>query len=147
MSKIIPAGYRIVVTSWENDADNYNTGIIEGLTRPEAKFVAEFVMLFSSQNDHRNRGIGNMYEPTDAELAKAEAKVKAVVERHKATIQASEVLQYFLNEGEFNDCGWHEFAYDLNLAGGEFYTRVMDDFTVEFYPEPLEVQDVTAEFQ
>ena len=144
---IIKAGYRVSVKTWENDADNYNNGLVEGLTKDEAKFVVDFIKLFSSQNDHRNRGIGNMYDPDKDERLSAEEKVKAVVDSHKDMLVASEALAAFIYEGEFNDDGWRDFAYNMTLAGGEFYTRVMDSYKVEFIPQDVELQDVTEEFK
>lgn len=143
---IIKKGFRVTVTSWENDADNYNSGELQGLSHPEAAFIVDFVKLFSSQNDHTNRGIGNMYCPDSGEMAEAEARVMAVVQKHRATIEGSETFKYFLYEGEFNEDGWRDYAYDLTLSGGEFYTRVMDSFTVEFIAQDIVLEDVTQEF-
>ena|SRR5438874_7441054 len=144
---IIKKGFRVTVSTWENDADNYNSGSMEGLSRPEAAFLVDFVKLFSSQNNHRNRGIGNMYCPNEREMEEAQARVKEVVERHRTAVEGSEHFEYFLHEGQFNEDGWHDYAYDLTLAGGDFYTRVMESFTVEFVPADVVLEDVTAEFE
>jgi NADH:ubiquinone oxidoreductase subunit B-like Fe-S oxidoreductase len=146
---VIKKGYRVTVKTWENDADNYNSGAVEGLSRPEAAFLVEFVKLFSSKNDHRNRGIGNMYEPRQSEIVAAEARIKEVVEKHKATIEDSEMMkEYFLAEdGSVDEGGWHEYAYEMTLTGGEFYTRVMESFKVEFIPQDIVLEDVTKEFK
>lgn len=138
---VIKAGYRLTVQTWENDADNYNSGAVEGMTRDEAVFIADFVKLFASRHCHTSRGIGNMYEPDSAERDRATERVKEVVERHLVTIQASDKFTHFLNGG------WHDCAYDLTLAGGEFWTRVLDSFRVEYIPEDVHLQDVTKEFE
>ena len=51
MSKtvLIPAGYRVEVTSWENDGDNYNTKSISGIKSESAvKFIVEICKLHKS---------------------------------------------------------------------------------------------------
>lgn len=54
----IKAGYQVTVTSWENDGDNYNTKIVQGLTQHEAKFMVRVLGLFGHKgefgNDHSN---------------------------------------------------------------------------------------------
>lgn len=146
---IIKKGFRVTVKTWENDADNYNSGELQGLSRPEAAFLVDFVKLFSSQNNHKNRGIGNMYEPSSKEIAEAQVRVKEVVERHRAAVEGNaDMKQYFFNDdGEVHKYGWHEYAYELSLTGGEFWTRVMDSFTVEFIPADVVLEDVTKEFE
>ena len=75
---IFPKGYRLTVTTWENDADNYNTKTIEGLTFLETKFYVGFCKLFGSSCN--NEGIGNMYDPNDAEIEKFKTVVKGHIE-------------------------------------------------------------------
>ena len=41
METIIPAGYRVTVDSWENDADVHRTIVKKGLDRDMAKFHEE----------------------------------------------------------------------------------------------------------
>lgn len=57
MSKetIIPAGYRLSVTSWANDADNYKNEMVEGLTLDEVKFRVDFIKLFTSKNNRNDK--------------------------------------------------------------------------------------------
>ena len=145
---IIKKGYRVTVKTWENDADNYKSGSIEGLSHQEAAFLVDFVKLFSSQNDRRNRGIGNMYDPSEAEREKAFERVKKVVEKHRTAVENNEeIKQYFFDEDVyFFEDVWAEYAYELTLSGGVFYTRVMDSYKVEFIPQDIVLEDVTGEF-
>jgi hypothetical protein len=146
---IIKKGFRVTVETWENDADNYNSGSVEGLSRQEAAFLVDFVKLFRSKNNHHSRGIGNMYDPNDSEIEKAFERVKEVVEKHRNTVEDSEeIKQYFFDdEGDVCEDGWVEYADELTLSGGEFYTRVMDSYKVEFIPEDIVLDDVTREFE
>lgn len=55
----IEQGYMVVVTSWENDADNYKTETLSGLNRSEAKFYFEACNLMRSI--YRGGKYGNQY--------------------------------------------------------------------------------------
>lgn len=141
MSKFttIPKGYRITVTTWENDGDNYKTKSVEGYTLEEAKFLIDFSKLFASKNCHNGIGIGNIYDDMDADLACEQ--VAEVVAKHPVTTTSEKFVDYFSSED-----GWHEFGYDLGLTGEEFYTRVLDGYKVEHIPEEIKIQDVTDQF-
>lgn len=134
MDNIIKAGYRITVTSWENDADNYNTKILEGLTLEDAKFTVDFIKLFTSQNSRPNPGIGNMYEPSEGEIEKANQAVADVFNKHEWPTN-------------FNFEDWTYIAYELGLSCGEFFTRAMESFVVEYIPEDIVIKNVTGEFE
>lgn len=59
---MLKAGYNVVVTSWENDADNYGTQVVHVAGLADAKFLKEFALLFTSRNSHKQpRGFGNVY--------------------------------------------------------------------------------------
>jgi hypothetical protein len=58
MSIYLKEGFTVVVVSWENDADNYKTKMMSGLTQEQAIAVYNFCQLFSSKHGH-NRGLGN----------------------------------------------------------------------------------------
>lgn len=46
-------GYVVSVTSWENDADNYITKSIGGLTLEQANAIAEFAKFFTSRSNNK----------------------------------------------------------------------------------------------
>ena len=131
--RLLTQGYRITVTSWENDADNYNTKIISGLSLEDAKFTVDFIKLFKSQNDIP-AGIGNMYDPNPIEISEAHQAVAEVFNKHEWPAHFT-----------FED--WHDVAYDLGLSRGEFFTRVMESFVVEYIPEDIVIKNVTGEFE
>lgn len=66
----IKSGYRIVVTSWENDGDNYKDVITDGLTETDLNFLLQIAANFSSritlQNGYESNGTktGNTYYDT-----------------------------------------------------------------------------------
>ena len=139
---IIPAGYRITVDSWENDGDNSRTKTIEGLSEQDAKFAVDFALLFGSRNG-KDEGFGNLYEPSDKEMNKVGEAIKEVVAKHSPLPKdLSEVFE----DADSDVFCMLEYAYDLGLTGGEFFTRVLDGIKVEYIPEPIEIQDVTTKF-
>ena len=145
MSKetIIPAGYRLSVTTWENDGDNYQTKMLEGLTKERVTALVALCKLFSSKN--RGAGIGNIYDPNDHERAKANRAISKVLKKYP------EEFPFFVEgkeddeEDGVSDSAW-TLIYDLGLAGGDFYTRVMERIKVEYMPTEVRLSDVTDEF-
>lgn len=55
----LKAGITVVVTSWENDADNYRDKFLTGLSKECALAVGNFCNLFSSRNNQKRPGLGN----------------------------------------------------------------------------------------
>jgi len=139
---IIPAGYRITVDSWENDGDNSRTETIEGLSEQDAKFTVDFALLFGSVNG-KDEGFGNLYEPSDQEIEGLNKAIKRVVAKHSPL--SSDLHEVFEDVDSDIDV-YLEYAYDLGLTGGDFFTRVLESIKVEYIPEPIEIQDVTAKF-
>lgn len=148
MKTLYKAGYLIRITSWENDGDNYNTKEIQVATDKEARAVTEFAWLFKSQNRRGDSGIGNMYEPDDAERSQVLAAFQKIYEKHPgvfdldlSTVEDEEekadyILDYFI-----------DYAYDLGLSCGEFYTRVCEKVEVLYFPQDVVCEDKTAEFK
>lgn len=144
---IIPAGYRLTITSWENDADHYKTKVLEGVTKEEAAFLVEFCQLYSSQNEPYSYGIGNMYEPSDEEVEQVRSSQFEVVSRHIETIKHSaRFREQFIDENEQTYEEGFDIAYDLGLSGGAFFTRVCASVKVEYVPHDIIIEDVTEQF-
>jgi hypothetical protein len=149
---IIPAGYRLTVVSWENDGDNYNTKVLEGLSRDRVEYFVDLCKMTTRCGYGNYKGMwpeipdfGNMYEPNDEELQKFSKFVFGVLYNHLPWKETGddaplteEDAQYYVSED----------LYDLGLSGSEgFFTRVCDEFKVEFIKEPILLNDVTEEFK
>jgi hypothetical protein len=137
MSKttIIPAGYRITVISWENDADNYNTKVLEGLDKNTAQFYLELCNLMMQDNPSSavwNKRISNLYEPNEEEINRV----------YEVTVPILRKYDKIENEEYANDHAI-EYLYELGLSGGEFFTRVCSDVKVEFIANDIYLEDVT----
>lgn len=149
---IIPAGYRLTIESWENDADNYKTKVMEGLQKPSVEFLIDFAKLFYSNNARRRpKGFGNMYEPRNGELEDFGEACRYIIDKHITKDTEQNLLQYFWDEDnnqfyEDQHDGVMELAYELGLSGGDFFTRVLDSFKVEYIPNEIILQDVTEQF-
>jgi hypothetical protein len=138
---IIPAGYRLTVVTWENDADNYKTVTLEGLSESRVKFLVDLAKLFKSRN--RVAGcIGNYYESSDANRSEVQSALAKVVAKHPGEFTGELVDDLDdLNDDMF------ELMYELGLMGGDFYTRVMESFKVEHTPVEVVLSDVTENFK
>lgn len=140
--KKIPAGYLFAITTWENDADNYCTKSLSGLSEGAVQFLVEFVELFYSKNTSRDGKtyFGNMYEPSQEEIDKCYAAVQAVIDKHAGKFTDEQILKHL----DSHD-GIRDLMFELELAS-EFWSRVLSDFEVQFFKEDIIIQDVTALF-
>lgn len=142
---IIPAGYRLTVITWENDADNYQTKVLEGLSLERTQFLVELISLFKSKNHRSESGLGNMYQPKKEECLAVITAVNKVAEKHPKEFICD---GYSLEDckKDMSDDMW-ELLCDLGIAGGDFYTRVLENFKVEYMPTQVELADVTDKFK
>ena len=136
METIIPAGYRVTVDSWENDADAKRTIVKEGLAIDVAKFFVDFARLFYSQNSYRRpKGFGNMYEPSREKLKEAHAAAKKVIlDNWGAFRQMWDDVEK--EELEDDDCIWDltaELHHEL-FGWSEYHFRVLEKVKVEYLP-------------
>ena len=126
----IQAGYRLTVVSWENDGDNYNTKTIDGLSIERVRLLVDLCRLHASRNI--SRGFGNMYDANDDERLAYHTAIQDVLDKHPVSMDIDEA---------------ESILYDLALQGGEFYTRVLDKFKVEYIPHQINLLDVTDQFK
>ena len=129
---LIRAGYRVSVTSYDGDGDNLNTEVIDGLSEEEAQFVVKLSKL------HKSGKYGNMIAPTIKEEAKYE---KAVTKMFKGARDISSDWEIT----DFNSM--QEAIFTLGLCSvGDYYTRVCDSITVEYFSEDVYIDNVTDQF-
>lgn len=142
--KSIPAGYRLIVTSWENDADNYNTEYVQGLSLAATKFLVDVIKLFYSKNNRTKpyKCFGNMYEPSDGQQRECFDAIQAIMDKHADALKDDTCLSDYIE----SPGAVHEYLYELGLVGGEFWTRVLSSFEVEHYPQEVIINDVTDQF-
>jgi hypothetical protein len=145
MSKtIIPAGFRVTIVSWENDADSFRTKIKEGLSESKTRYFVDLASMFTRENCHRGLDIANLYEPSPHELERVYAAFRAFAKKHPNEFVYDDDFD-IENDDHLNDViGDH--LYEVGLSGDEFFTRVTDSIKVEYIAAAIELQDVTKDF-
>ena len=143
----IPAGYRVTITSWENDADNYKTTIHEGLTKPRVEYMIELCKLFVSQNRDKN-AFGNMYDPSEHEVSKAVNAVRALMRKHQAVLTEDELQILDGTAGDEDDIRYNvqEMVSEYLDTGEDYAFRVFDGAKVELIPHEIKMEDVSSQF-
>lgn len=145
MSKtIIPAGYRVTVVTWENDADNYRTKVLEGLSESKARYLAEMADMFTRKNCHRGLNIANLFEPSERDMDRVFEAFRVFAEKHPNEFFYDDDFDIENDEHLGDVIGDH--LHKIGLCGGEFYTRVTDSIKVEYIATAIELQDVTKDF-
>lgn len=133
----IPKGYQLHVTSWTNDADNYNTTIHSGLSKADVEFLVSIVKPFWSVNQ------GGKFGNNDSCTDDVEEHIYNCWQNHKAQA-SSKYADWFEDADEESVDGLSDLAYDL-VGYDEFCGwRVFESCKVFFFPE--EVVEVTEEF-
>jgi hypothetical protein len=135
--KIIPAGYHLSVTSWENDGDNYNTKHYHTTNRGDIEFIVAMFKMFK-ENDFEN-----WYE--DIEDERIYDSTAALLDEYELVI-SQELRDVLTDEGIFSLDGFRELLWDLGLSNGEWALRVVDKYEVLYYPVAIKIEDVTSEF-
>jgi hypothetical protein len=147
--KTIPAGYRLSVTSWENDADNYHTEVKEGLTKEQTTALVGFIKLFKSEDDVAI-GFGNLLaDHDDQEYEVAMTEIRKYLKPNLKSL--TEVLNFRLDNFSVDDDeAYNNLIYELHgeLFGSSeyFLFRVLDSYDVQYVPLTVELPDVTHEF-
>ena len=142
MKTVSQAGYRMTVESWENDADNHNTVVKEGLSKAECMFYVDLCKLFKHSTNYNDR-ICNLYEPSEAELARVQNALHAVALRHDQAVTRLEGL----DDPSFVKDQMFDILFELGLSGSEFYTRVCNRWKVEHVPVQIVLTNVTEDFK
>lgn len=144
----IKAGYRLEVVSWENDADNYNTNVVDGLTLRGVQFHTKLCALLKSKNYRGDtKCFGNMYEPSDEEIAEYVAAVRPLAREYIDVINCEGYRATNIEDDTALSNRLNDFTSDLMGNSEYYYHRVVDNFTVQYIPEEITLQDVTNQFK
>lgn len=138
----IPAGYQLSITSWENDADNYNTITISGLTFEDVKFYLHFLSFFRSAYSYK--GEGEYFGNRDIDEC-PEAYYIALSSAYENFPPSSPELLKCIVEYMDNLDWCHDWASDIigSWNEGSSY-RVYDSFEVHYFE--TSGKDVSQEF-
>ena len=160
MANIEP-GYRLTITSWENDADHYKDMIFEGLAKEDVSYLIEVAQLFRSMSMHTggfggsarhykmdNKGRDfwtDVADAMDVVLAKhpnISDKIRAIFEIERVD-EDGEEDEYW--HGNYDEAIHELVSYPGEGYGDEGYIRVYSGHVVHFIK--TEVEDVTEEFK
>ena len=143
MKKKIPSGYQIQITSWENDGDNYNTQILEGLTKDCAKALVEFAKIFKISCYDKGGIAANACSDDEVKWPILFKKVRGILSKYPGSIEA-----HFEESGSFSkytDEELRDLISELNgeiLGQSEYLFRVFSGYEAYYYPEDIEINSV-----
>lgn len=162
MSEPIPAGYQLHVTSWENDADDYGTEIISGLTEVDVRFLLSIAKQFTSKHSLADSGLG-LGNQGNSSLVLARLIEKALTDHPDISddLRSVWILEGVpedlddedLDEDEFGDLGKDAAEMISTLLGSTTndcymsepnFCRVFSSFEVFWFE--TSVPDVTSKF-
>jgi hypothetical protein len=126
----INKGYTLTVTSWENDADHYNTKSKTVATLEEAKVWYEMMQLCKSKNNQPAGVVklGNTYGGFNNEQKEV---VKDFMKRHHKILVPGDDIE--ANEDNLTD--WFcDLAGELLGYGEDYACRVMESCVVTYSP-------------
>ena len=141
--KSIAKGYMLVVTSWENDGDNYQDTTLAGLSAEDLEFYKDFISYFASgiHTGTPTISFGNDYiTPATATMIITELRP-----RHpniSSELKAKLVVLLVGEEGLADDIEYYfcEFAEGVLGRAAQYdgsFCRCVDSFTVFYLPENL----------
>lgn len=127
--------YTITVTSWENDADYYNTVSIDIANKQEVLALSKMLQLLFSYGSEMQCPTEKAKNSFDKELVRIHEDFETVF-AYEEPVCIEDVIY-----------GMYEIYYDLGLSGGESYhLRVIDDIKIYYHQEDVYEDDVTNEF-
>ena len=144
----VKQGYLLKITTWENDADNYNSATLDGLTEKQVEFYVAVAKMHYSINRHQGC-FGNMYEPSEEEEEEYTNAMRVLYKKHidvVAELWGETFEPSFIDDPDFLDVVM-SVNHDLTLSGSEGrMTRVTDKIEISYNPFHFELQDCTAKF-
>lgn len=136
----IKAGYRLTVTSWENDADNYRTITKDGLEESEVRFI--IILLSLIKSSHHDGGCGNLFEPDKKDLEKL---TEAILDL--GVVVVAKLTEGFLSkEQDELPYQYHEIVNEYTGWSANYFTRVVESIKVEYVPQEIIITNVSAQF-
>jgi hypothetical protein len=144
----LKAGYRITVTSWENDADNYRTITRDGFSFKQAQLICELLSHMGSRSNAPKEALqfGNMYEPEFGNDGEAVVEFwRELLAKHPV---AAKELEFVPGEDIDDEDLFYQFGEVVSefTGSGDFFTRVVENVKVEYLPHDITLENVTTEF-
>jgi hypothetical protein len=134
----IPSGYQLHITSWENDADNYKTKILSGLTKEDVQFYLHFLNHFEMNKHYGNKDIGDYPDAEKIAITNAYEKCRPTSPQLLEDVENS--IEHW-KTSNFS-CEWVDDTIGIWNEGGNY--RVFDSYEVYLIRTPI--PNVTGEF-
>ena len=130
---ILPKGYTLSVTSWENDGDYYNTKDYTVDNKELAKEILDFCNLCRSGSNNQTT-VGNGY---------AQKRKNIIIKFFKTHPLISEHLDVDINKDGFIMDAFYDLAFYL-FGSPEYYDcRAFSDATVIYSPVDVFAEKIT----
>lgn len=144
---IIPVGYRITVTTMENDGDSTGTEVLEGLSKEATAFYMAFIAPF--RKSQWQGGLGNIYAATFEQRMKFINHIRDTLNAHaNYTYGHYSIAPGELDDSDAVESNFGDILNDFGIRGGtEYYTRVVEVVKVEYIPTEIVLEDVTEQFE
>lgn len=136
---MIKAGYRIIVYSQENDADNRRTVIKDGLSVNEIAFYGQLAKFIKDGKS----GIENQFEPSEEKMEIARRRLLPLFQAHNLFSQIELETFEEAEDGIYMMC---EYITDLTGGSEHYMIRQIKDVKIEYVPQDTEFPDVTSQF-
>jgi hypothetical protein len=140
MAGNIAQGYAIEVYSWENDADNYNTNTMYGLTLGDAQFYGTMMTLFKRDKFGASflNDVGGQ-EKLDSELERVFKSFEDIMTNATWAIWM-DILYGGYEQEELTDL----LGYPGEQYGcfNDTYYRCAETVTMYFVPQEIEVKEM-----
>ena len=130
---IVPKGYTLSITSWENDADYYATNDYTVDNKELAKEILDFCNMCRSGSNNQTT-VGNGH---------AQERKNIIIEFFKTHPLISEHLDVDINKEDSILDAFYELTYEL-FGSSEYYDcRVFDSAIVTYSPDDVYVEKVS----
>lgn len=147
-------GYRLIITSWENDGDCYATRVIDGLSHTQTQVYVDIAKLFT-KSYHQSGEIqyyGNIcYDEFYEFLEPLVEDVKSIFDKYKNIDSDAQERLNIINQQASNK---HAFDAAISSICNSIYgnysdffkTRVVEKITVVYIPQNIIFGNCTSEF-
>lgn len=132
----IPKGYALSYDTWENDADNWHSDVLYGLSYCDVRFYVNLLSRFRSLHDGVSLGNEEINRERERAALKA-AFFECPPDSAQLMTDVQNSLEFRCEDDFIDDLIGHWFEYT--------YRRVFDRFQVHYIPE--ECVNCTEEFK
>ena len=144
----VKQGYLLKITTWENDADNYNSATLDGLTPAQVEFYVAVAKMHYSGSSQKGC-FGNMYEPSEEEEEEYTNAMRVLYKKHidvVAELWGEDFGPEWIVHPDFLDMVM-SVNCDLTLSSSEGrMTRVTDSIEISYTPVDIDLEDCTAKY-